>query len=136
MARSILRMVLALTIVALAACKNNSALCSFGGPVETGCYVSQGISVLVAPDNPTMVVGQTIRLTARVTSDAVVSTPYLFSWASADPTKASVDATGLVTAQAVTTGVKVCAAASNIATSNAVGCATVIVQAASIILPR
>jgi hypothetical protein len=135
MARSIHRITLALTTVFLAACKSNSALCTLGGPVD-GCYVSQLISVLVVPDSATIVVGQTIRLAARVTSDAVISTPYLFSWASADPTKARVDSTGIVTAEAVTTGVKVCAAASNIATSNAVGCATVIVQAVPIILLR
>ncbi len=89
-------------------------------------------SVDVAPATATLTIGQTLSFTAAVNADAGVTAT--IAWSSSDAAKATVGATGVVTAVAATPGVAVCAEATS-GTQKVKGCATVVVQAATALIP-
>jgi len=88
-------------------------------------------SVTVAPATATMSVGETVNMTASVT--AINGAAATVTWSSSDATKASVSATGTVTAIAATPGVAICATST--VKADRKGCASVVVQAATTVLP-
>lgn len=88
-------------------------------------------SVTVTPSNATMNIGDVITMVAAVNADAGLATTV--SWSSSDATKASVDATGKVTALAATPGVAICAASTVDAGKK--GCGQVSVNAAGVTIP-
>ena len=88
-------------------------------------------SVTVAPATATMSVGETVNMTASVT--AINGAAATVTWSSSDATKASVDANGKVTAIAATPGVAICATST--VKSDRKGCASVVVQAATTVVP-
>jgi uncharacterized protein YjdB len=84
-------------------------------------------SVQITPLGPTVALGQFVQLSAAVMT--TLNNPArgkTVTWSSADNTKATVDVTGNVHGIAATTGVSVCATASD--APGVKGCTTVIVQ--------
>jgi hypothetical protein len=80
-------------------------------------------SVTVAPSTATIIVGQTLNLTAAVSADAGAT--YTVAWTTSDASKVSVNATtGAISGVAVTPGVAICATAGGKS-----GCASIIVSA-------
>ncbi len=88
-------------------------------------------SVSIAPATATLTIGQTITMIAAVNADAGIATTV--TWTSSDATKASVSAAGLVTALVATPGVAICATST--ANTGVKGCGSVVVTAASAVIP-
>lgn len=83
--------------------------------------------VVVTPATPTVKAGSQVQLTASVVT--TVGNPArgkTVTWSTSDATKATVDSTGNVSAIAVTSGVSICATASD--APSVKGCATVTVN--------
>jgi hypothetical protein len=85
--------------------------------------------VVLTPNVATIQVGQTLHITATLTSSNAAVSPSSLRWSSADSTKASVDSAGVVTGRAPTVGVSICALATNVGLAASTGCAQVIVDA-------
>lgn len=88
-------------------------------------------SVSIAPATATLTIGQTITMIAAVNADAGIATTV--TWTSSDATKASVSTAGLVTALVATPGVAICATST--ANTGVKGCGSVVVTAASAVIP-
>jgi hypothetical protein len=107
----------------LAACGDKVSVQEYTPPAT----VARVNSVSVAPATASMLVGETATFTAAVNADAGLATTV--TWTSSDAAKASVSATGVVTAVAATPGVAICAT-STVDTGKK-GCATVAVRVAT-----
>ncbi len=104
---------------------------SLGGSSQLTLTVDGNVSgvVGIAPPGQTVLpVGGTVQYSGSVlTTLGNPARGKTLIWSTTDATKVSVSQTGLATAVATTTGVTICATASD-ATSSLKGCATVIVQ--------
>jgi uncharacterized protein YjdB len=116
-------------ITALAAGKSTIGVHSGGQTANLTLTVDGNVtgSVLVTPSGAVVAPGQSATLSASVST--TVGNPARnksVAWSTADGTRVSVDQTGKVTGVAATSGVAVCATATDAASVK--GCATVIVQ--------
>jgi uncharacterized protein YjdB len=115
-------------IAAVGAGTSSIAMTSGGVTVQLPLTVDGNISdgVVVGPNTATIKVGAQQQFTVVVTT--TLGNPAhgkTVNWSTSDPSRATVDNTGKATGVAVTSGVSICAAASDVPT--ALGCATLTV---------
>jgi len=119
-------------ITALAAGTTTIGVTAGGQKANLSLTVDGNIShtLVVTPANATVAVGKTVQLQAGVTTlNNNPARNKTVTWSTADATKATVDATGLVTGRAPSTSVSICATVTD--GTQVQGCTSVAVTASA-----